>query len=81
MLYGTTRMFLEYFELRDLESLPTLEEITDLGENLDEGIWGKREDWEGEPEGESGRMGEGEKDAETRGHGDEEEADFPKEDI
>ncbi|UCF30196.1 MAG: SMC-Scp complex subunit ScpB [bacterium] len=30
MLYGTTREFLEYFELRDLESLPTLEEITEL---------------------------------------------------
>jgi len=82
MLYGTTRMFLEYFELRDLESLPTLEEITDLGENLDEGIWGKREDWEGEPEGEepegeSGRMGEGEEELDegTRGHGDAESYD------
>jgi segregation and condensation protein B len=39
MLYGTTRVFLEYFELRDLESLPTLEEIGELGEELDgEGI-------------------------------------------
>ncbi|NOY86950.1 MAG: SMC-Scp complex subunit ScpB [Deltaproteobacteria bacterium] len=32
MLYGTTREFLEYFELRDIESLPSLEEIADLGE-------------------------------------------------
>ena len=45
MLYGTTRVFLEYFELRDLDSLPTLEEIGELGEEL---------------EGESGRMGDGE---------------------
>lgn len=34
MLYGTTREFLEYFGLRDLESLPTLKEVTDL---LEEG--------------------------------------------
>lgn len=32
MLFGTTRDFLEYFELRDIESLPSLEEIADLGE-------------------------------------------------
>jgi len=37
MLYGTTRVFLEYFELRDLESLPTLEEIGELGEEIAEG--------------------------------------------
>ncbi|UCG38564.1 MAG: SMC-Scp complex subunit ScpB [bacterium] len=30
ILYGTTRYFLEYFGLRDLESLPTLEEVTEL---------------------------------------------------
>ena len=30
ILYGTTREFLEYFGLRDLESLPTLEEVTEL---------------------------------------------------
>jgi segregation and condensation protein B len=34
ILYGTTREFLEYFGLRDLESLPTLKEVTDL---LEEG--------------------------------------------
>ncbi len=34
LLYGTTRDFLEYFGLRDLESLPTLEEVTEL---LEEG--------------------------------------------
>jgi segregation and condensation protein B len=32
ILYGTTRDFLEYFGLRDIESLPTLEEITELQE-------------------------------------------------
>ena len=90
MLYGTTRMFLEYFELRDLESLPTLEEITDLGEGTLFGPeWEHGRAGEGEePEGESGRMGEGEEpegeeelDTGSGGHGDEEEADFPKEDI
>ncbi len=30
ILYGTTREFLEYFGLRDIESLPTLEEFTEL---------------------------------------------------
>lgn len=30
ILYGTTREFLEYFGLRDIESLPTLEEVTEL---------------------------------------------------
>lgn len=34
ILYGTTREFLEYFGLRDIESLPTLEEVTEL---LEEG--------------------------------------------
>ena len=34
ILYGTTRDFLEYFGLRDIESLPTLEEVTEL---LEEG--------------------------------------------
>lgn len=38
ILYGSTREFLEYFGLRDIESLPTLEEVTEL---LEEG--------EGEP--------------------------------
>ena len=37
ILYGTTRDFLEYFGLRDIESLPTLEEVTEL---LDEGEGG-----------------------------------------
>jgi len=34
ILYGSTREFLEYFGLRDIESLPTLEEVTEL---LEEG--------------------------------------------
>ena len=37
ILYGTTREFLEYFGLRDIESLPTLEEVTEL---LEEGETG-----------------------------------------
>ncbi len=39
ILYGSTREFLEYFGLRDIESLPTLEEVTDLleeGEGISE---------------------------------------------
>ena len=47
ILYGTTRDFLEYFGLRDIESLPTLEEVTEL---LEEG--------EGLPEEEMRRKGE-----------------------
>jgi len=35
ILYGTTRDFLEYFGLRDIESLPTLEEVTELLEEAD----------------------------------------------
>ncbi len=30
LIYGTTRIFLEVFELRDLKDLPTLKEIRDL---------------------------------------------------
>jgi segregation and condensation protein B len=35
ILYGSTREFLEYFGLRDLESLPTLEEVAELLEEHD----------------------------------------------
>ncbi len=67
MLYGTTRVFLEYFELRDLESLPTLEEITDLGDTEeDAGRWAQ---------------GEEEMDTENGGNGDAEKTDFPEEDM
>jgi segregation and condensation protein B len=31
LIYGTTRKFLEVFDLRDLSSLPKLKEIEDLG--------------------------------------------------
>jgi len=31
LIYGTTRQFLEAFELRDLKDLPTLREIQDMG--------------------------------------------------
>ena len=37
ILYGTTREFLEYFGLRDIESLPTLEEVTELLEEGEQG--------------------------------------------
>ena len=60
ILYGTTREFLEYFELRDLESLPTLEEIGELEEESPTShVPGPRLDVEVE-----------ELDAETRRHGD-----------
>jgi segregation and condensation protein B len=32
MIYGTTRKFLELFDLKDLEELPSLKDLTDLGE-------------------------------------------------
>ena len=38
ILYGTTREFLEYFGLRDIESLPTLEEVTELLEEQEESV-------------------------------------------
>ena len=31
LIYGTTKKFLEVFDLKDLESLPKLKEIRDLG--------------------------------------------------
>jgi segregation and condensation protein B len=36
ILYGTTKRFLELFELKDLSALPSLEEIKSLSEDLDE---------------------------------------------
>ena len=36
IIYGTTRKFLEVFDLKDLSSLPTLKEIEELGGEEDE---------------------------------------------
>jgi segregation and condensation protein B len=36
IIYGTTRRFLEVFDLKDLSSLPTLKEIEELGGEEDE---------------------------------------------
>ena len=33
IIYGTTRRFLEFFSLKDISSLPTLEEIGELGDH------------------------------------------------
>jgi segregation and condensation protein B len=52
ILYGTTRDFLEYFGLRDIESLPTLEEVTEL---LDEGEIGNIPESAKRRNGETGR--------------------------
>jgi segregation and condensation protein B len=38
ILYGTTREFLEYFGLRDIESLPTLEEVAELLEENEDAM-------------------------------------------
>ena len=38
ILYGSTREFLEYFGLRDIESLPTLEEVAELLDEATEGL-------------------------------------------
>lgn len=51
ILYGTTREFLEYFGLRDIESLPTLEEVTEL---LEEGVEGIAPELENRRNGETG---------------------------
>jgi segregation and condensation protein B len=32
IIYGTTRQFLELFDLKDLNELPSLKDLTDLGE-------------------------------------------------
>jgi segregation and condensation protein B len=32
IIYGTTRQFLELFDLKDLNELPTLKDLADLGE-------------------------------------------------
>ena len=32
LIYGTTKQFLELFDLKDLSELPTLKDLTDLGE-------------------------------------------------
>ena len=37
LIYGTTKKFLEVFGLKELESLPKLKEIKDLGGNAEEG--------------------------------------------
>ena len=36
IIYGTTRKFLEVFDLKDLSSLPTLKEINELGDGEEE---------------------------------------------
>ena len=33
IIYGTTRRFLEFFSLKDISSLPTLEEIGELSDH------------------------------------------------
>jgi segregation and condensation protein B len=37
IIYGTTKKFLEVFDLKDLSSLPTLKEIQELGDGEEEG--------------------------------------------
>jgi len=48
ILYGTTRQFLEFFNLRDLRELPTLKEFTELTEEHADQVEGRF----GEPEAE-----------------------------
>jgi segregation and condensation protein B len=38
LIYGTTKRFLEVFDLKDLESLPKLEEIKDFGSDGEESV-------------------------------------------
>ena len=37
IIYGTTKKFLEVFDLKDISSLPTLKEIEELGDGEEEG--------------------------------------------
>jgi len=36
IIYGTTKKFLEVFDLKDISSLPTLKEIEELGDGEEE---------------------------------------------
>ncbi len=38
LIYGTTKRFLEVFDLKDLESLPKLKEIKDFGSGDEESV-------------------------------------------
>ncbi|MGH8160614.1 MAG: SMC-Scp complex subunit ScpB [Gammaproteobacteria bacterium] len=67
-LYGTTRVFLDYFGLRGLEELPTLAEIRDLSEFEPELPW---EETPGETELSGPMPDEGTTPVETAGEADE----------
>ena len=54
ILYGSTREFLEYFGLRDIESLPTLEEVTELLEAGDGEPFDTETRGHGDTEGDEG---------------------------
>ena len=43
LIYGTTRKFLEVFDLKDLDSLPRLKEISELGSDEEQGTPTKTE--------------------------------------
>jgi segregation and condensation protein B len=53
ILYGTTRQFLEFFNLKDLSALPTLKEFTELSEEM-AGELEVFDDGNGPPEAEPG---------------------------
>jgi len=61
ILYGTTREFLEYFGLRDIESLPTLEEVTELLEDGETERLSEGEMVEETSDGETERLSDEEK--------------------
>ncbi len=62
LIYGTTRKFLEVFDLKDLESLPKLKEIKDLGTQAEEGtaVGGEADSQREEPARDEESTGSGE---------------------
>ncbi len=73
LLYGTTRFFLEFFNLKDLKDLPTLKEFTELNEENAEEVelkYGTPEEAEEAVRAQRGESEEGEEAAEAGGSGD-----------
>jgi len=68
-VYGTTREFLEAFELKDLSSLPNLRELEEVEESVGEVTEGDSEGGDSVEEGSGGADSTGEGDGE-RGDGD-----------
>ena len=72
ILYGTTRYFLEFFNLKDLKDLPTLKEFTELNEENAEEVelkYGSPEEAEAAVRAARGEGDEGGGEGENQDHG------------